>query len=168
MRTTKKKKNKSKYIFETQKRLRILFVDKWLSLCVFARRTKCSHSFSFGSGSGIKMSVREIGWCRLVDGHLANEGNFSVHVFFYSWLMPSKNRKSRHFPPRWLVDDDDSWSALVYDVLFVANRFVGIRRGWEGETTWSAYVSHTESNKWRRFVLRFFVRRKYTSSGYFV
>lgn len=41
-----KKKNK-RYIsiFGTQKRLKILFVDQWLSLCVFARRTKCLSLF---------------------------------------------------------------------------------------------------------------------------
>lgn len=131
-------------MFEAQKRLKILFVDKWLSLCAFARRTKCSTLFLVWLGErNKKKSVRKLGWCRLVDGHLANEGKFSVHVFFYSWLMPSKNRKSRHFPQRWLVDDDDSLSALVYDVLFVAYRFVGIRRSWKGETTWSVDVSHT-------------------------
>lgn len=98
-------------------------------LCSFARRTKYGSLFLLCSLR--QKSVRtKIGWCRLVDGHLANEGKFSVHVFFYSWLMPSKNRKSRHFRRRWLVDDDDSVAALAHDCARRSiRRFVAMREG---------------------------------------
>lgn len=96
--------------------------------------------------------------CRLVDGHLANEGKFSLHVFFYSWLMPSKNRKSRHFAPRWLADDDDSVSVVVYDVHVVACRFIGIPTRVEeralGTWHWQTFAHNCVSGDWRRFVFR--------------
>lgn len=123
-------------------------------VCVFLRGTQSAHSFSGTLFENNRFETKT-GWCRLVDGHLANEGKFTVHVFFYSWLMPSENRKSRHILQRWLAADDDRLSAHAHEVLIGACRSVGMQRNPGGETTWNTDVSHNCVTD--RYVFRFYV-----------